>query len=150
MAVFVSTGKGRFLGVYFLCFFLICFVLYRYFSRAMVERLILQFTEYFSCTVADGCFRLFNMAEIRHVKNENNNTSNSGEKIKVTRLMKWLPCFFKWLQRVLLGELQISKALRYRFENFQQYNSNKPWSKRCLLSFCAVDLQKSNILLQYD
>ena len=54
--------------------------------------------------------------EIRQVKNQI--TSNSRAKNKVTKPVKQLSRFFKWLQWVVLGELQVPNALQYRFKIF--------------------------------
>ena len=39
-------------------------------------------------------------------------------KTKATKLVKFLSCFFKWLDCVVLGELQVSNALQHRFKIF--------------------------------
>ena len=58
--------------------------------------------------------------KIRLVKNQiiTHHTLYSGVKFKETRLVKLLPCFFKWLQGVVLRELQVLNALQYRFKVF--------------------------------
>ena len=42
----------------------------------------------------------------------------SRTKIKVTRLLKFLSRFFRWLECVLLGKLQVPNPLQYRFKTF--------------------------------
>ena len=39
-------------------------------------------------------------------------------KIKATRLVKFLSCFFKYLECAVLGELQVLNALQHRFKVF--------------------------------
>ena len=39
-------------------------------------------------------------------------------KTKATKLVKFLSCFFKWLDCVVLGKLQFSNALQHRFKIF--------------------------------
>ena len=39
-------------------------------------------------------------------------------RIKATRLLKLLPCFFKWLWSGVLGELQVPNAIPYHFKIF--------------------------------
>ena len=58
--------------------------------------------------------------KIRLVKNQivTHHILYSEVKFKETRLVKLLPCFFKWLQGVVLRELQVPNALHYRFNVF--------------------------------
>ena len=55
--------------------------------------------------------------EIRQVKNQVIK-HEIRKKIKATRLVKFLSCFFKWLECVVLGELQVANALQHRFKIF--------------------------------
>ena len=79
---------------------------------------------------------LINYQKIRHVKNQIIIiTFYCGGKFKATRLVNLLPCFFKLLQSVILGKLQVPNALQYRF---RRYDSNKCWSKRCLFFYLII------------
>ena len=55
--------------------------------------------------------------KIRQVKNQIQNIK-SRRKIKATRLVKFLSCFFKWLECAELCELQAPNALQHRFKIF--------------------------------
>ena len=55
--------------------------------------------------------------KIRQVKNQIIERQ-IGRKIKAPRLVKFLSCFFRWLECVILGELQVLNALQHRFKPF--------------------------------
>ena len=63
---------------------------------------------------------IYLISVIKKIRQVNNQiiTSNSRGKSKATRLVKLLPCILKWLERVVLGELQVPSALQYRFKIF--------------------------------
>ena len=97
-------------------------LLHRYFFTVMVKRSTLQLyrTIIFlaqlwmaaSTHLINKCYQ-----KIRQVKNQIIK-HQIRRKIKATRLLKFLFCFFKWLERVLLGELQVPNALQHRFKIF--------------------------------
>ena len=94
----------------------------RYFSRVMVKRFTLQLyrtTFLFAQLWMAASNHLINKCDqkIRQVENQLIK-HQIRRKTKATRLEMFLSSFFKWLESVLLGELQIPIALQYRFKIF--------------------------------
>ena len=95
---------------------------HRYFSWVMVKRSTLQLykTSIFLAQLwMAASNHLINKCnqKIRQVKNQIIK-HQIWRKIKATRLVKFLSCFFKWLECVVLGELQVPNALQHRFKIF--------------------------------
>ena len=95
---------------------------HRYLPRVMVKRSTLQLyrTTIFLaqlCMVTSNY--LINKCDqkVTQVKNKIINIK-SGRKIKATRLVKFQYFFFKRLECVVIGELQVPNALQYRFKIF--------------------------------
>ena len=95
---------------------------HRYFSRVMVERSTFQLyrTTIFlaqlwmavSNHLINKCDQKIRLVKGQLIKHQ------IRRKIKATWLEKFLFCFFKWLECVVLGELQFPKALQHRFKIF--------------------------------
>ena len=99
--------------------------LLRYFSRIMAKRSTLQFyrTIFLAQLWMAVSNHLFNKCDEKVIQAKNQIMKHQvRRKIKASGLVKVLSCFFKWLDCVILRELQVSNALQHRFKIFSDAN----------------------------
>ena len=88
-------------------------ILHRYFSRVMVKNYLATTEHLFFWYSCEWPFPIINhFRSFSAIKKLGRYTSNSGGKIKTTTYVKLRPCFFKLLERAVVGKLQISKRIK--------------------------------------